>query len=146
MSQLCIHTQLKVIFAHLSTFKYWKKVNTMYQYMYLNPNTTLIKTPHPRWGSSKRYPLHQVQQLYRKPYNSLYLYWNELNDWTLVWINQIWWFHSSMTCRQVLWSASYSRKILNVWDSQRDTSIIDFSEWWGMDWLGPRCFGGDPYE
>lgn len=55
MSQLCIHTQLKVIFAHLSTFKYWKKVNTMYQYMYLNPNTTLIKTPHPRWGSSKRY-------------------------------------------------------------------------------------------
>lgn len=91
----------------------------------------------------QKVPLHQVQQLYRKPYNSLYLYWNELNDWTLVWINQIWWFHSSMTCRQVLWSASLS---LNVWDSQRDTSIIDFSEWWGMDWLSPRCFGGDPYE
>lgn len=134
MSQLCIHTQLKVIFAHLSTFKYWKKVNTMYQYM--SSTMRIIQ----------KVLLHQVPQLYRKPYNSPYLDWNELNDWTLVWIDQIWWFHSSMTCRQVLWSASYSRKILNVWDSQRDTSIIDFSEWWGMDWPGPRCFGGDPYE
>lgn len=143
MSQLCIHTQLP---SNFCTFKYWKK-----SIQYTSKCTGIwIKTQpwlkhhihdedHPQGTHYTRYN----SCMYRKPYNSLYLYWNELNDWTLVWINQIWWFHSSMTCRQVLWSASLS---LNVWDSQRDTSIIDFSEWWGMDWLGPRCFGGDPYE
>lgn len=129
MSQLCIHTQPQVLFAQSSTKR--KSIQRTSTCIWIKRKPWLKHhihdEDHPKGTHHTRYHSSIGGSTYSSP--PFHLDWNEFDDWTLVWINQIWWFHSSMSCRQVLWSADLSCLLLNAWDSQRDTNTIDFYEW-----------------
>lgn len=137
MSQLCIHTQPQVIFAQSSTKRKSIQCTSTCTWIKRKPwlKHHIHDEDHPKGTHHTRYHSSIGGSTYSSP--PFHLDWNEFDDWTLVWINQIWWFHSSMSCRQVLWSADQTFHVC-YWmlgiHKEIPTRLISMS---GKYWIDP---------